>query len=98
MDLYEELTGLLDLLAEKEINYALYGGIAVAFHGYPRFTKDIDIMIQPADIDRAIQAVAERGFVFSAGLLPFDTGGAMNDKSIAYQKSRGRKPLHSIWF
>ena len=32
-------------LAEKEVDYLLVGGLAVNFHGIPRMTYDIDIMI-----------------------------------------------------
>ena len=34
---------LLKLLEENDVSYLIVGGYAVAFHGYPRFTKDIDI-------------------------------------------------------
>jgi hypothetical protein len=34
---------LLRLLEQNNVRYMIVGGYAVAFHGYPRFTKDIDI-------------------------------------------------------
>ena len=45
MNLYKELSSVLRLFSENDLNYAVCGGIAVAFHGYERFTKDIDILI-----------------------------------------------------
>jgi hypothetical protein len=37
---------LLRLLEENNVDYVIVGGYAVAFHGYPRFTKDIDIFFR----------------------------------------------------
>ncbi len=54
MDLYDELMALIDAFADANIDYALCGGIAVAFYGYPRFTKDIDILIRAEDLDRIL--------------------------------------------
>ena len=34
------------LLNEKQIEYLIVGGYAVSFHGYPRYTGDIDIWIK----------------------------------------------------
>ena len=36
---------LLRLLNSKKVEYLVIGGYAVAFHGYPRATGDIDIWI-----------------------------------------------------
>src|SRR3954471_13223564 len=38
---------LIAALAEARIDYVLIGGLAVAAHGYPRATKDIDIVPAP---------------------------------------------------
>jgi hypothetical protein len=35
----------LGLLIEESVEFALVGGFAVAYHGYPRFTGDLDILI-----------------------------------------------------
>lgn len=37
----------LSLLIEEKAEFALVGGWAVAFHGYPRFTGDMDILVNP---------------------------------------------------
>jgi hypothetical protein len=36
--------GLLRVLGEHEVEFVLIGGLAVGYHGYPRATKDIDIV------------------------------------------------------
>ena len=35
------------LLNEEKIDYLIVGGYAVAFHGAPRATGDIDILMRP---------------------------------------------------
>ena len=35
---------LLHVLAEREVEFVLIGGLAVGFHGYRRATKDVDIV------------------------------------------------------
>ncbi len=37
---------LLTLLEKNEVEYVIVGGYAMAFHGYPRFTKEIDIFFR----------------------------------------------------
>ena len=74
MDLYEELIGLIDGLRKAKLDYALCGGIAVAFYGYSRFTKDIDILIRSEDLEQILKAVKSRGFSIKGGLMPFDWG------------------------
>ena len=71
---YDELRGLIDLLNQEGIPYAVCGGIAVAFYGYVRTTRDIDILVREKDVERIAGAVKERGFVFDAGRIPFDVG------------------------
>ncbi len=38
---------LLELLNSKRIKYLIVGGYALAFHGAPRYTGDIDIFVKP---------------------------------------------------
>lgn len=46
------------------VHYLVVGGYAVALHGYPRYTKDIDIWIDktPANAARIVQALEQFGF------------------------------------
>lgn len=54
----------LRLLESHRVDYMIIGGYAVAFHGFPRFTKDIDIYydISPANLERLRRALVELGF------------------------------------
>lgn len=58
---FEELLGLLE---ENHVRYLIVGGYAVAFHGYPRFTKDLDIFFEntPDNISRLRKALLTFGF------------------------------------
>ena len=40
---------LLDVLMPHDVDYLVVGGFAVAAHGFPRATKDIDICPEPSD-------------------------------------------------
>ncbi|MBI2192262.1 MAG: hypothetical protein HYU36_09780 [Planctomycetes bacterium] len=75
MDLYEELLGVIDVLTAKRIDYALCEGVAVAFHGYPRFTKDIDLLILSKDLPRVQKALLEREFISAGSPLKFGARG-----------------------
>lgn len=74
MDIYEELRRLLGKLNSIGIPYAVCGGFAVAFHGYTRATKDIDLLVDPNDLEPMITAAKDCGFDESDGFLVFDVG------------------------
>ncbi|MBI1299918.1 hypothetical protein GC175_33760 [bacterium] len=60
-------------LNANDVRYLVVGGYAVAFHGHPRYTKDIDIWIElePTNAQRVITALVEFGFS-SLDLKPED--------------------------
>ena len=43
MNTQPDFEELLKLLEQNNVRYMIIGGYAVAFHGFPRFTKDIDV-------------------------------------------------------
>jgi len=51
-------------LNEEKIEYLIVGGYAVAFHGAPRATGDIDILIRPEheQVVRLLSAIERFGF------------------------------------
>ena len=51
LKLRSELLQIAHCLDEAGIDYALCGRLAVVAHGYPRLTKDIDLLIQPSEVD-----------------------------------------------
>jgi predicted nucleotidyltransferase len=64
MNTQSDFEELLKLLEENNVAYMIVGGYAVAFHGYPRFTKDIDIFFQhtPNNIKKLKLALYTFGF------------------------------------
>lgn len=86
MNLKDELLAAIEALNRAELPYALCGGMAVVLHGYPRLTRDIDILIRPDDLPKAIDALAQSGFDIRGGLIPFDTGGTHERKIFRVSK------------
>jgi hypothetical protein len=73
-DLAAEFEAVLAALAEHSIEYAVCGGLAMAIHGYPRSTVDIDLLIRPEDEERVYAAVEPLGYMFRARPMRFDKG------------------------
>ena len=71
--LSKDFKEFLELLNENKAKYLVVGGYAVAFHGHPRYTKDIDVWIElsPANANNILNALKEFGFG-SLGLKPDD--------------------------
>ena len=64
MILNQDFKEFLQSLNEHNVRYLIIGGYAVAFHGYPRYTKDLDVWLQ-LDQDNAaavIKALDTFGF------------------------------------
>jgi predicted nucleotidyltransferase len=54
----------LRLLNEHQVEYLLIGGYAVAYHGYPRATADMDIWVavHPHNAEKVVAALKAFGF------------------------------------
>jgi hypothetical protein len=68
--LFDELRSIVGALDAAGVEYALAGGLAVAVWGAPRATRDIDLLIQPESLPRAMAAARTCGFTLEA--LPFE--------------------------
>jgi hypothetical protein len=64
MKLQKDLREFIALLNSTAVNYMVVGGHAVAFHGFPRFTGDIDFFIEssPDNAQRVAAVLAQFGF------------------------------------
>jgi hypothetical protein len=60
--LHSALRRLAQRLDKEGIPYALLGGLALAEHGYPRLTEDIDVLLTPAGLERFRQRWVGRGY------------------------------------
>ncbi len=64
MVLNQDFKEFIRLLNENSVRYLVVGGYAVAFHGYPRYTKDLDIWIalEKENAANVINALDQFGF------------------------------------
>ena len=64
VDLPPEFREFLRLLNEHQVEYLLIGGYAVAYHGYPRATADMDIWIaiHTQNAEKVVTALKAFGF------------------------------------
>ncbi len=62
--LSKDFKEFIELLNKHDVKYLVVGGYAVAFHGHPRYTKDMDIWIDlsPQNADKVLSALDEFGF------------------------------------
>jgi len=60
--LHGALRRLTQRLDAEGIPYALLGGLALAEHGYPRLTEDIDLLLTPSGLERFRQRLVGRGY------------------------------------
>ena len=74
LDLFEETVGLLGDLERRTIPYAVAGALALAIHGVPRATTDIDLLVRPEDVDALLSVARARGFGIEALPMRFSDG------------------------
>jgi len=74
VNLVDELHGIAAALTSAGVTYAICGGVAVTIHGATRSTKDIDVLVTPEDLSRALDAVRPLGYAFAALPMAFDEG------------------------
>ena len=62
--LSKDFRKFIELLNEHNVRYLVVGGYAVAFHGHPRYTKDLDVWIElsPENADKVLKALEKFGF------------------------------------
>ena len=49
MNLTKDFMDFIELLNKHEVAYMVVGGYAVGFHGYPRYTGDLDVWIKRSE-------------------------------------------------
>lgn len=60
----QDFKEFIESLNASQVRYLVVGGYAVALHGYPRYTKDLDIWIDrtPGNAARMVKALETFGF------------------------------------
>ncbi len=83
---FKEFIGLLNA---HKVKFLVIGGYAVNFHGYPRYTKDMDfwIWLQPENVQNLMIALREFGFG-SIGLTEADFLHPKNIIQLGYEPLR----------
>lgn len=73
MALSRDFKEFIASLNANRVRYLVVGGYAVAFHGRPRYTKDLDVWIEntPENANRLVKALGDFGFA-SLGLQESD--------------------------
>jgi hypothetical protein len=62
----QDFKEFIQFLNDHDVHYLVVGGYAVAVHGYPRYTKDIDIWIESSqeNATKLMAALDQFGFGF----------------------------------
>ncbi|MBM3331565.1 hypothetical protein FJY68_06895 [candidate division WOR-3 bacterium] len=73
MDVQPDFRDLLELFNAHKVEYVVVGAYALAFHGAPRFTGDLDVLVRSGVRNgrRIVAALAEFGFA-SVGVTADD--------------------------
>jgi len=73
MDIQPDFKELFEFFNKHHVKYMIVGGYALAFHGAPRYTGDIDLFVKPdpENAQRIMAALDEFGFG-SVGLTASD--------------------------
>lgn len=86
--LHKDFHDFLELLTAHKVRYLVVGGYAVAVHGYPRYTGDLDVFI--ALDSQTAEAVAAAFCEFGFSRADIDARTFLVPKSIV---EVGREPL-----
>lgn len=64
MKLHQDIREFIALCLSQRVEFLLVGGYALAFHGAPRFTEDIDLMVlvSPGNADKLFKVLSDFGF------------------------------------
>jgi len=63
MELNRDVQEFLQSFVARDVRFLIVGGYALAAHGYPRYTKDLDVWVwaDPSNSPRIIDALTEFG-------------------------------------
>ena len=105
MTLDKDLREFVELFLTRGVEFVVVGGHAVAYHGYPRLTDDLVLLIRPTseNAERVVQALSDYG-VESVGSTAADF--AADDRVIQLGRAPNRidlltrlygVPIDEVW-
>jgi hypothetical protein len=64
MSLSADLKEFIELLNSRSVEYVIVGAHSLAFHGHPRYTGDLDILVRPSqeNAEKITAVLTEFGF------------------------------------
>jgi Nucleotidyl transferase AbiEii toxin, Type IV TA system len=64
MNLHKDLKEFVELLKALDVHFVIVGAFALAHHGYPRYTGDIDLFVENSaeNAERILNALRQFGF------------------------------------
>ena len=77
LDFFQETMDLLADLDREGIAYAVAGAVALAIHGAPRATADLDLLVLPQELAAALEVARRRGYTIEALPMKFADGTEM---------------------
>lgn len=90
MNVFDEFLTIARELERRGVAYALVGGVALAYHGTPRTTKDIDLLVTPGAAERIRDVLESLGYFESASPWTFSS---TNITLRRFLKVIGERPL-----
>ncbi|MGI8640461.1 MAG: DUF6036 family nucleotidyltransferase [Pyrinomonadaceae bacterium] len=73
-DIFDEFQNLIARFNQEQLDYAVCGGWAVAIHGAPRATVDIDLLVSAENLSKAWKIAEDLGYWVEGLPLSFDKG------------------------
>lgn len=105
MRVEKDFEELLELLNKNKVRYCIVGAFAVAFYSRPRYTKDLDILVEPSveNAKKILEALDAFGFG-SLNLSQRDFTNPKNIVQLGYEPVRvdlitslGKMKFNEIW-
>ena len=64
MELNRDFSEFIACFTARDVRFLIVGGYAVAAHGHPRYTKDLDVWVRvdPENARRIVDALGDFGF------------------------------------
>jgi hypothetical protein len=89
IDLHEEFVAIARAFEQQGIPYAVCGGMALAAHGFPRATVDIDLLIPDDHMDKVRSCLKQLGYDHESGWMTFAGGGVRLFRVVKLDPSAG---------